>query len=157
MEIQETIKKDNWLVVQVNRPGVRRESWKCEVPENIRSAYLPEAFGAMLPRLLDCSKPEIYAFAVYNPENNDFDMRTIRIVGPETIHMDEKDVKAIRLTDQMSQQAPTADLWVDEKGMILRMQTPDGLVMERSDQRAIAARFPAELSELDNLGKEKGK
>ncbi len=157
VEIQETIKKDNWLLVQVNRPGVRRESWKCEVPETIRSAYLPEAFGVMLPRLLDCSKAETYAFAVYNPENNDFDMRTVHVVGPETIRMDEKDVKAIRLTDQMSQQAPTADLWVDEKGMILRMQTPGGLTMERADRRTIAARFSAELSELDELGKSKGK
>ncbi|MCD4698968.1 MAG: hypothetical protein K8R91_00130 [Phycisphaerae bacterium] len=156
-EIQEAIKKDNLLLVQVNHPGVRRRSWKCEVPETIRPAYLPEAFSAPLPRLLDLSKAETYAFAMYNPDKNDFDMRTVRVVGPETIRIGEKSVKATRLTDQMSQQAPTANLWVDEKGIILRMQTPGGLAMERSDRKDIAARFAAELAELDKLSKAKGK
>lgn len=156
-EIQEVIKKDNLLLVQVNRPGVRRRSWNSKVPETIRPAYLPEAFSAPLPRLLDRSRAGTYAFAVYNPAKNEFDMRTVRVVGPETIRIDAKDVKATRLTDQMSQQAPTADLWVDEKGLILRMRTPGGLTMERSSRRAVAARFAAELAELDRLSKTKRK
>ncbi|MDY7011065.1 MAG: hypothetical protein SVV80_09990 [Planctomycetota bacterium] len=151
VEIRDAIKKDTMLLVQVNRPGVHRQSWKCEVPETIRSAYLPEAFSATLPRLLDRSKAETYAFAVYNPEKNDFDMRTVRVVGTETIRIGAKSVKATHLTNQMSQQAPTANLWVDEKGMILRMQTPGGLTMEQSDRKEISARFAAELVELDKL------
>ena len=156
-EIQGAIKKDNWVLVQSDVPGVRSRSWKQEVPEHIRPAYLPEAFGALLPRLLDRSKAGTYAFAVYNPSKNDFNMRTVRVVGTETIRIGAKNVKATRLTDQMSAQAPTADLWVDEKGLILRMRTPNGLTMERADRRTITARFAAELVELDRLSKVKRK
>ena len=156
-EIQEAIKKDNWLLVQSYRPGVRRRSWKCEVPEHIRSAYLPEAFSALLGRLVDRSKPASYAFAVYNPSKNEFDMRTVRVVGAETIRIGAKAVKATRLTDQMSAQAPTANLWVDEKGMILRMRMPNGLTMERADRRTVAAKFAAELAELEKLRRSRRK
>ena len=123
------------------------------MPEFLQPAYLPEAFGPLLPRLLDRSKAGTYSFAVYNPSKNDFDMRTVRVVGEETIRIGAKNVKATRLTDQMSQQAPTADLWVDKKGMMLRMQMPSGLTMERADRRTVAAKFAAELAELDKLKK----
>ncbi len=151
-EIQEVIKKDHWILVRLHQ-----RSWKQKVPELLIPAYLPEAFSALLPRLLDRSKAETYAFAVYNPDKNDFDMRTVRVVGAETIHISEKAVKATRLTDQMSAQAPTVNLWVDKKGMILRMRMPNGLTMERTDRRTVTARFAAELAELDKLRRTKGK
>ncbi len=156
-EIQEAIRKDNWMLVQLHRSGRPKRNWKRELPKNLQAAYLPEAFSNLLPRLLDRSKPEIYAFAIYNPGKNEFDMRTIQVVKTETIRIGARNVKATRMTDQMSRQSPTVNLWVDEKGLLLRMQMPGGLIMEQADRRIIAAKFAAELAELDRLGRTKGK
>jgi len=156
-EIQEAIRKDNWMLVQLHRSGRPKRSWKQELPKTLHAAYLPEAFSILLPRLLDRSGPGIYAFAIYNPDKNDFDMRTIRVVKTETIRIGPKNVKATHMTDQMSRQAPIVNLWVDEKGLLLRMQMPGGLIMERADRRIIAAKFAAEMAELDKLGRTKGK
>ncbi|MCK4625295.1 MAG: hypothetical protein KAV00_08300, partial [Phycisphaerae bacterium] len=156
-EIQEAIRKDNWMLVQLHRSGRPKRNWKQELPKTLHAAYLPEALSNLLPRLLDRSKPGTYAFAVYNPGKNDFDMRTVQVVKTETIRMGPKNFKATRMTDQMSRQSPIVNLWVDEKGLLLRMQMPGGLVMERADRRIIAAKFAAELAELDKLRRSKGK
>ncbi len=155
-EIQEAIRKDNWMLVQLHRSGRPKRNWKQELPKTLQTAYLPEALSTLLPRLLDRSKPGAYAFAVYNPDKNDFDMRTVQVVKTETIRIGSRNVKATRMTDQMSRQSPIVNLWVDEKGLLLRMQMPGGLVMERADRRTIAVKFAAELAELDKLKKLKG-
>jgi len=105
----------------------------------------------VLPRLLDKSKPAGYAFAVYNVGAGDYHLRTVRVVGPEQLTLDDKKVAAIRLIDQMSQDAALVDVWVDQAGQLLQTRTSEGLITHRANSRAVVAAFAEELVELKKL------
>jgi hypothetical protein len=153
--VSEAIKQQDLLLVQTKQAGRPTPSRKRTLPSAIRPAYLPGAFDVLAPRLIDRSKPATYGFAVYNAAANDFDLRTLSVVGPETITLAGKQVAAVRLVDQMARDAPAASLWVDQKGLLLRMQTAEGVKMERIDRTAVAVKFAAELVELERLGSKK--
>jgi len=115
--------------------------------------YLPRALGEMLGRLIDLSKPGAYAFAVYNVETGDLDMRTYTVVGPETITLGGRQVKAVRVLDRPAQDREPVTTWLDVKGGLLRSRTPKGTVMELSSRAAILARFPAADKVIQGMAK----
>ncbi len=149
--VNDGLKQNDLLVMQTTVPPKPRETRQKEVPKSIRDGYLPQALAAVLPRLIDRSKAGAYAFAVYNPASNDFDMRTISVVGPEEITLAGSKRRSVRLTDQTAFDAEPVDLWVDERGGVLRMASPGGLAMERVDRQTIIRQYAAELLELDKL------
>lgn len=151
ISIQDAIKQGQLLLVQTVLPGKPRESHKKELPGPIREAYLPQALGAVVARLVDRTKPGGWAFAVYSPARQSFEMRTVRVVGPDLISLGGRKVLATRLTDQMASDAPIASLWVNEKGRILRMRAAGGVTMELADKNAIITQFAADLVEIDKL------
>lgn len=148
---QETLKDRNTLLAQVSEKGRPTQGRRRTVPETLMPAYLPRAFDLVALRLIDLSKPRAIAFAVYNPVAHDFDLRTIRIVGPEKITLGGRQLSAVRLTDQMAADAPVASLWVDSKGLLLRMRTADGVTLERAEKAAVIRRYAAELLTLDRI------
>ena len=148
---QETLKDRNILLAQVRQKGLPTQSRRRTVPKTLLPAYLPRAFDLVALRLIDRSKPRSFAFAVYNPAAHDFDLRTIRIVGPEKITLGGRQLSATRLTDQMAADAPVANVWVDSKGLLLRMRTAEGLTVERAERKAVIGKFAAELLELDGI------
>lgn len=115
--------------------------------------YLPRALGEMLGRLIDLSTPGAYAFAVYNVETGDLDMRTYTVVGPETITLGGRQVKAVRILDRPAQDREPVTTWLDEKGGLLRRRTPEGTVMELTNRPAILARFPSTDKVIQGMAK----
>ena len=115
--------------------------------------YLPRALGGILGRLIDLSTPGAYAFAVFNVETGDLDMRTYTVVGPETILLGGKQVKAVRILDRPAQDQEPVTTWLDEKGGLLRRRTPEGTVMELSSRPAILAKFPAADKVIQGMAK----
>jgi len=107
----------------------------------------------LLPRLVDLTKPAAYAFASYNSQLNTFDMRTFTVVGPQKITVNQSQVEAIKVTDQGAADTEPAVLWVNAKGLVLRMSTSDGLLMEAVPKTVIIQRFP----KADDVAKEIGK
>ena len=107
--------------------------------------------GCLLREAWPKVEPQSFAFAVYNPAAHDFDLRTIQVVGPEKITLGGRELQATRLTDQMAADAPVANVWVDAKGILLRMRTAEGLTLERAEKKAVIAKFAAELVELDRI------
>jgi hypothetical protein len=150
--VSEAIKQHDVLLMQTRQSGRPVPSRQRKVPAAIRPAYLPVAFDALVPRLLDRTRPATYGFAVYNAAANDFDLRLLRVVGPEKITFAGRRVDAVRLGDRMAQDSPWAELWVDEKGFMLRMATPGGPTMNRAGRKAVAVSFGAELGELEKMG-----
>jgi hypothetical protein len=112
---------------------------KKKVPPEI---YLPKAMGAILPRLIDRRTPGAYTFAAYNGYKNDFDMRTVTVIGPEKIDWLSQKVDAVRLSDQAHYDEERADVWVDADGRLLRMKSVEGFVMEAVPRGAVLRRFP---------------
>ncbi len=148
---QETLRDRNALLAQVSEQGRPAQVRRRTVPETLMPAYLPRALDLVALRLIDLSKPHAVAFAVYNPVAHDFDMRTIRIVGPEKITLGGRQLSAIRLTDQMAADAPVASVWVDSKGLLLRMRTADGMTLERVEKETVIRQYAPELLTLDRI------
>ena len=153
--VQEALKQQDLILVQTAGPSGPRRSVERRVPPALVPMYLPQAMDVVLPRLVDRGKPGTYGFAVYNPAANDFDLRTLRVVGPEQVRLGGRTVQATHMTDRMAEDAPTADLWVDQRGILLRMKTADKLLLQRSDRRTVASRFAAELLALEALGSQR--
>ena len=150
--VSEGIKQEDLLLVNTIRSGRPTPSRQRRLPAKLAPAYLPAAFDVILPRMIDRTKPAAYGFVVYGAAANDFDLRILRVVGAESITHAGRGVAAVRLTDRMAPDAPSADLWVDEKGLLLMMRTADGLTMERVRQKAVSGIFAAELRQLASMG-----
>jgi hypothetical protein len=141
--LEEGLKQMEMIVCNITADG-KSTPHKKQAPQEF---YLPKVMGVLLPRLLDLSKPTAYAFAAYNGMANNFDMRTFAVVGPETITLGGKKTEAIKASDQSAADAEAATVWLDAKGMLLRMTTPDGLLMEAAPKSLVLQRH-AKAEEL---------
>lgn len=156
---EEGIKQAEMIVCNITAEGKTQPQRK-KLPQDLvpqkfslGDYYLPRAMGVLLPRLVDLSKPAAYSFAIYNTQVNNFDMRTFTIVGAEKITLNQARVDAVKATDQAAPDVEPAELWLSAKGLLLRMTTSDGLVMEATSRAAILERFP----KAEEIAKEVGK
>ena len=128
---EEGLKKASLLVCSRKAPG-REKTNKKSMPPEIEVVYLPHAMGHLLPRLVDRSEANVYGFGAYSSEVNDFDLRTFTVIGPQKIDIGGRSVNATALTDQKTADQEPAQVWVDTSGLILKMDTADGLSMQRA-------------------------
>lgn len=136
------------LIVCTITQGGRQKTHKKTVPRDPNrprdEIYLPRAIGMILPRLLDLSKPAAYAFASYSSQINDFELRTVTVIGPERISIGDRRVDAVRATDVVGANEELAtEWWVDAKGLLLRMKSAGDLTVETSSRREIVKLIPA--------------
>jgi len=149
--VTEGLKQRDLLVMQVTADDQPPTDVKQRVPEALLQAYLPQAFDVLLPRLVSRSGASAYGFAVYSPPARNFDLRTLSVVGPEKVKLAGRTLPATRLTDKMAEDAPTANLWVDGKGLLVRMETAHGLALERATDSLVKAKFAAEMADLEKI------
>lgn len=109
-----------------------------------KKSYLPRAIGELLPRLVDLSKPRTCSFAAYETDANAIFERSFTVHGRRKITLGGKTVETTEATYRSikEKQVISVKLWLDEKGLILRMETGQGLVMERSTREAVVKAFP---------------
>ncbi len=140
------IKQNELLLVQtVIGPSATRD-YSRTVP--VQASYAPLAIARLLSRLIDRSKVEAYAFAQFNPTTRDFDMRTIKVVGPAPIDIGGQRYNAVLLLDQMAIDAPATKVYVDSAGLPLKIISEDGAVLQQTTPAAVRVRFPDEWKEL---------
>ncbi len=138
---ESALRTGNVIVLNVRRDG-KHSRRKKELPAEAMDWYLPRAVGTLLPRLVNLRRPQAYGFATYNSPNHRVDMRTVRVVGPETITLLGRQLTAVRIDDQPNYDVDPIPTWVDGEGRVLRLQTQQGLLMERSTRSAVQRRFP---------------
>ena len=148
--VEEGIKQKDLIFCHLTQGPQERDHKKTLTP-NVAEIYLPRAFGMVLPQLVDLDKANAYAFAVYAAQPNAFDMRTFAVIGPEQITIAGRDVQAIKATDKAAEDAEPARLWVDKRGILLRMETAEGLVMESASQASLIRRFAADKAQIMKL------
>jgi len=111
------------------------------VPPGNQPVYLPQAINALLWRLVDLETPQAYAFAIYNPAANGFDMRTLIVHDQEMLEVEGKKVEAVRLTERMAADQDPYETWVTPDGELLR--TGGGPITLRAATRSdVATHFP---------------
>lgn len=113
------------------------------------AGYVSRLLLRWLPRLVDLSKPALYAATVYDHRRGGLVLRTIEVMGPQG-----KSGNTFRVLDREGLAAQPVELLVDKSGRLLRM-TAGSLVMEPSDldveQRRWETRSAAAAKEIDAL------
>ena len=145
--IEDGIRQGNMILCHL-RQGIEDRPRNKSISSHVASIYLPRAFGMMLPKLVSLESKVAYAFGAYNSQVNDFDMRTFTVKGEEKIVVASREMQALRVEDQPAADAEPARLWVDARGELLRMETDEGLIMEKSTRGAVVRRFPADEARI---------
>jgi hypothetical protein len=139
------------LIVSTFHDGLRQTNVEKTIPRDVTGMYLPKAVGVLLPSLLDRTKTAAYTFAEYDRRKNDFQMRTVSVVGPERIDLRGKFVDAVRITDQPTADAEAVTFWVDETGRVLQSRSPDGFLRVSASQKDVLKVYPNARGVINQL------
>ena len=123
-------------------------------PGAVEPLPLPRILEYIWPRFVDLTKPDQhFAFIVFNSPAAKLGLRTLSVIGPDTINVDGKSINAIRLLDEID--PGYTNLWVDNTGKILALRSSDNalLVSTSADEmkRLWAARLRKIPPEQDAL------
>ncbi len=121
VSVEGGIRRKDRLVIEYNpHLGVADKQSKVIAVE---PSYASAAWPLLLPRLVDLSKPEVYAFSMYDPDRHGLILRTFRITGPVQVQVGGRRVSAVRIEDSEGLLPPVSEIDVDEQGRILRMNS----------------------------------
>ncbi len=154
---EQGVKQGDMVVCEIDDGGPnQRASKQKRLPKAISGNYIPRAMIALLPRLADLKNPQTYAFAAYAPSANTFDVYTFDIKGAEEISLNGAAVVAVHVVETVAEDADGADLWFDDQGVLLRLRSASGVVIQAARQQRVQANFPqaAELVRKFKMRKE---
>lgn len=151
--IEEGLRQQNLIVSTIYENGVKEQQHTKELPEKVKNILLPKAIGMLLPKLLDLKLSAAYTFAEYDSMENIFQMRTFKILGPEEVNIGGKVLQAIKATDQPAVNAEPITLWLDEKGNVLRLDTPDGINITAAMRKQVLRIYPKAESIIRQINK----
>ncbi len=123
-----------------------------EAPE----AYAPLALFTLFPRLIDRNKPELYAFIGYNGDRRGLILRTLRVVGPQNVTIDGRMRRATRIEDSEGLLPPISEMYVDDKGQVVKMVAGDVEMLAAGEERISSlyrARVEATLKAVTEMEK----
>jgi hypothetical protein len=121
VSVEGGIRRNDKLVVEFTQQvGVTEKQSKVIETE---ASYASLAWPVLLPRLVDLSKPELYAFSMYDPERRGLILRTFRVVGPVQVAVGGRQVSAVRIEDSEGLVPPVSQIDVDEQGRLLRISS----------------------------------
>jgi len=152
----ECLKQGDRLVCTVCE-GRRIEPHDIPVPVD---NYLPQAIGALLPRLIDLAKPGSWAFLDYDADDRMFNLRTVTVAGPgqvssagaETSLSSATQPGAVKVLDQPARDVEPATLWIDKAAGLVKMKTADGLVMVRAEEAEVMRLLPEARGAMATMG-----
>jgi hypothetical protein len=149
----EAVKQEDMIVVTSS--DTRQPTLQKKIPQALLGSYLPQAFDLVLPRLLDRKTPQAYSFAMYSVSANDFDLRTIKVIGPANMQSGGESIPVVHLSDQAAADAAPANIWVDAKGNTVQARSSEGLLLQQITATEAGGLFAADMAELDQLEKAK--
>ena len=154
-QLEDGLKRKNAILVDFVVDGKRRSGKPFTPSADADPLYLPKVHEAIVYRLVDrkAQLREGYLFASYNPMYSRFDAHLITVDGVERITVDGRSYAATRMSDQKHYDVDPSTIWVDEDGLLLRMQSQDDFVIERSSEQAVLKRYPEARKMIDQLWK----
>jgi len=87
----------------------------------VEPSFSSPAWFVLLPRIVDLTNPELYAFSAYSTDRRGLILRTFRVVGPARITLDGRTRSVIKLEDSEGSIPPISEINVDSAGRILRV------------------------------------
>ncbi len=136
---EDGLRQDHMIVCNIANGG-QVNTRKKPVPKT--GIYIPRAMIEILPRLIDLDKPASYGFASYTTQFNDYDMLTFSVIGTEKLTFGDKEITVYTSSMQPNPTLEASKFWLTKKGMVLRMESPDGLVLQQATRDEILKVFP---------------
>ncbi len=87
--------------------------------------YLPQALGAMLPRLLPITEPSGYLFASYASDSRQVMMRYVDVAPEAPVTIGGKSARAIAVSERLGAEGPPTIHYTTVKGEYLGTQSPE--------------------------------
>jgi len=150
IDIENAIREGNQLgVAYLPRPNSLEKRDKLI---SVEKSYASAALNVLLPRLLDLSRPAVYAFSSYKSERRGLILRTLEVLGPARIQVDGQDVSAFKIEDSEGLIAPKTEIYADRSGKLLRVVV-DRLEMMPATAHDIELRYGKKVAEAQDLFK----
>ena len=124
-------------------------------PGTVEPLPLPRILEYVWPRLVDLTKTDTQmAFTAYNSTTAKLGLRTLSVVGTDTVAIDGQSIKATKLINEIDPGYTT--IWVDNTGKILAMRSSDNTLLVPTTlaemQRVWAVRLAKLPAGQDALG-----
>jgi hypothetical protein len=116
----------------------------------VEKAYASAAWNVLFPRLVDLSKPELYAFSSYNSERKGLVLRTLEVVGPTHVLIDGQQLQAFKIEDSEGLIPPKSETYVDRSGRLLRV-VAGNLEMVATTAKYIEQHYGRKTAEAEDL------
>ncbi len=152
--LEDGMKRNDAISVDVLVQGKLR-TLTPRAPEEAQEMYLPKALEALVYRLIDTRSGGGYIFATYDVSKNAFNMHMIDLQSVKRIEINGQSVVATGLTQQKHYDAPASSVWVDSEGRLLKLESEDGFVIEKTTQKDILKRWPRALVSVRQISDQK--
>lgn len=152
LTIENAVRQDDKLLIRYtpkpNAPELTEKAIEVE------SSYASAPWDVFMPRLVDLSRPELYVFSTYDTGRRGLVMRALRVVGPENVRIEGRTVPAVKLEDSEGLIPPVHEIYVDEKGRLLRVviRIPDSsMEMIATTRDYIERTYEARIKQVEAL------
>lgn len=148
LEVEQGLRTDETLLVAYS-PAPNATELRDKAIE-VDGTYASAAWHALLPRIIDLTKPEIYNFSAYNSSRRGLALRTYEVAGASSIRLDGRTVPAVRIEDSEGLIPPVNEIYVDNEGRLLRV-VAGPLEMVQTSKRHIERRYADRVREANAL------
>lgn len=87
----------------------------------VEKSYASAEWNLLFPRLVDLTKPELYAFSSYSSDTRGLVLKTLEVKGPTTVLIDGTQMAAFEIEDSEGLLPPASQIYVDASGKVLRV------------------------------------
>jgi hypothetical protein len=108
--------------------------------------FAGSAFFAILPRLIDLDRPELYAFAAYDSDRRGLSLQTLEVVEGAQVVIEGQVRAAVRLRGSEGLLPPYDETFVDREGRPLKITT-GRVEMTATTEEYVERRYRARVEE----------
>jgi hypothetical protein len=148
------LKQKDLLLISTQVAGQSVKNQSHPLPKPIEPIYVPQAWANALPNLVAKATPGTYAFAGYDSASGAIDMRTLTLIGPTKVVIAGQAFEATLLEIQMSSTAPISKAYFDAAGLPLKIESPDGTMLQQTTREGVLGRFQAQYDQIRQMGNE---
>jgi len=141
------LRQDDTLIVKYNVPPSDETK---ERVLKVESSYASTAWQFLLPRLIDLTESELYAFSSYSSDRRGIVLRTFEVVGPSEVMVHGQSTPAFKLEDSEGLIPPISEIHVDKKGRILRV-IAGPLQMQVTTRKQVERDYGSRIKEATRL------
>lgn len=137
-EVVRGLRQDDILAVGFTRPMNLSELEDKVI--RLRSSFASPAWFVLMPRFVDLTEPQTYAFTAYDNDRKGLILRTLQIAGRTSVVIEGRHRPAFKIEDGEGLMPPFNEVYVDAEGQLLRLKTGT-LEMTKTSRETVEAKY----------------